>query len=217
MTNFVDIYQDLPSRVSEVWERLRNPGQQKSERDLSVTAMLMAAATGLAMPQEHLKKGSNNSGEHPSFNGVNQAHYKSVHTHCEEFLKQKISAIECLKNISFMHCPNMSDIRDAIECGNKGETVFELTEHTLDCFVYVVRNALAHNNIVALGNSVNEITNLGFFSQSKSKSKLNCKCKNKGDYLVVAITTNKFQDFLNTWFRMLTLKDQSSDNQGTST
>ena len=216
MTNFVDIYQDLPSRVSEVLERLRNPGQQKSERDLSVTAMLMAAATGLAMPWEHLKKGSNNSGEHPSFNGVDQAHYKSVRTHCEEFLKQKISAVDCLKNnISFMHCQKMSHISDAIEYGNKNETIFNLEEHTLDCFVYILRNALAHNNIVAFGESKEKITKLGFFSESKGKP--NCECKKIGKYLVVGITTRALQDFLDTWFEMLTLTDQSSDNQGTST
>jgi hypothetical protein len=215
MTNFVDIYQDFPSRVSEVWERLRNPGQQKSERDLSVTAMLMAAATGLAMPQEHLKKDVNYPNDHPSLIGANQAHYQMVHSRCEAFLKQKISAIDCLKSISFMHCQNMADISDAIEYGNNGQTVFDLEEHTLDCFVYVLRNALAHNNIVAFGNSVNDITSLGFFSQSRGKK--NCKCKKKGDHLVVAITTHALQDFLDTWFEMLTLKNQSSDNQGTST
>ena len=114
-----------------------------------------------------------------------------------------------------MHCPNMSDISDAIEYGNKNETIFNLEEHTLDCLVYVLRNALAHNNIVAFGESKEEITQLGFFSESKGKP--NCECKKKGDHLVVAITTHALQDFLDTWFEMLTLKNQSSDNQGTST
>ncbi len=100
MTNFVDIYQDLPSRVSEVWERLRNPGQQKSERDLSVTAMLMAAATGLAMPFGNLNRLENGSdpnwNDHPSFVNGDQRHYQAVLNRCDVFLKQKTQQ-PCLK------------------------------------------------------------------------------------------------------------------------
>lgn len=202
MTTFVDIYQDLPSRVSAVWELFKSMEQKEDPRDLSVTAMLMAAAAGLAMPQEHLKKGSNNPGKHPSFKGKSQDHYESVYNQCRTFLTQAISTLDVLKTISFMHCPEMANIRNAIEYGNNGETVFELSEHTLDCFVYVVRNALAHNNIVAFGDSKEEITKLGFFSESRGKSK--CRCNEKGDYLVVAMSTCALQAFLKAWFEMLT-------------
>ena len=54
MTAYYDIYSDLPTRVYEVWQRTKVQ-TSSPQQDFSVTAMLMAAAAGLAMPLENLK------------------------------------------------------------------------------------------------------------------------------------------------------------------
>lgn len=81
MTANRDIYCDLPTRVHEVWQRSKAK-TDSSQRDLAVTAMLMAAATGFAMPWESLKDvGSGNRNDwnaHPSFANGDQAHYQSI-------------------------------------------------------------------------------------------------------------------------------------------
>ena len=125
MTNFVDIYQDLPCRVSKIWRRLQQQEKQQGECDLSVTAMLMTAATGLAMPWESLKDegvgNRENWNGHPSFLNEDQKHYQEVLKRCNDFSSKKISEISSLKSISFLHCPSMGGIRDAVEYGNRGK------------------------------------------------------------------------------------------------
>ncbi|MFM2073803.1 MAG: hypothetical protein RJB34_108 [Pseudomonadota bacterium] len=205
MSNFVDIYQDLPCRVSVAWQRLQQQDQQQSgKRDLSVTAMLMAAATGLAMPFESLKDvGSGNRAnwnDHPSFANGKQPHYKAVLKRCNDFLAQELSTIGYLKSIQFMHCKSMSDIRNAIEYGKQGDPL--TTEQcTLRCLVRILRNALAHNNIVAFGNDRNQIKKLGFFAEKR----IGFGCESTADgYHVVAMGTTELQVFLTNWFEVIT-------------
>lgn len=202
MTAYRDIYSDLPLRVHEVWQRSKAK-TDSGQRDLSVTAMLMAAATGFAMPWESLKNvGSGNRvdwNSHPSFVNGDQAHYQSVLKGCDEFLSQKISDTASLKSISFRHCSDQSDICDVAEYGNKGKEL-ELNKHAVRCAVRVLRNALAHNNIVAFGPNPDQIERLGFFSENRVGS--GCVSTVDG-YLVVTFTTSAFQDFLSAWFLIL--------------
>jgi hypothetical protein len=215
MSNFVDIYQDLPSRVSEAWQRLQQQEQQQSgKRDLSVTAMLMAAATGLAMPLENLKDvGTGNSAnwnEHPSFANDNQRHYQAALKRYNDFSAQKLSTIDYLKSIPFMHCQSMSDIRDAIEGGIKGTQPWPKSPK-VRCLIRILRNALAHNNIVAFGDNVNEIKKLGFFSEKKTKTGNNCTTKD--GYLVLVIDTTAFQTFLKAWFDVIAPQTDSANDE----
>ncbi|MBK6595910.1 MAG: hypothetical protein IPG23_26270 [Burkholderiales bacterium] len=202
MTAYRDIYCDLPSRVHEVWQ-LSKAKTDSSQRDLSVTAMLMAAATGFAMPWESLKDvGSGNRNDwnaHPSFAKGDQAHYQSVLKSCDKFLSQKISDNPSLQSVSFRHCSDQSDICDVAEYGNRGKKL-ELNNHTVRCAVRVLRNALAHNNIVAFGLNSDQIDKLGFFSENRVGS--GCVSTVDG-YLVVTFTTSAFQDFLDAWFLIL--------------
>lgn len=201
MTMYQDIYQDLPSRVYEVWQRTKKPTD--SPRDLSVTAMLMAAATGFAMPWESLKDmGTGNRDDwnaHPSFANGNQEHYQSVLKSCNKFLSQKISDTTSLQSISFRQCSDQSGICDVAEYGDKGKKL-ELNKHTVRCVVRVLRNAFAHNNFVAFGPDPDQIERLGFFSENRVGS--GCVSTVDG-YLVVTITTSALQDFLDAWFLML--------------
>jgi hypothetical protein len=215
MTNFVDIYQDLPCRVTKVWQRLQQQEKQQGECDLSVTAMLMTAATGLAMPWESLKDvgmgNSKNWNDPPSFVNGDQRHYKEVLKRCDAFLAKKISQIDSLKSISFLHCPSMEGIRDAVEYGNKDETVLSLDQHQVRCLIRILRNALAHNNIVAFGDNVNEIKKLGFFSEKKTKTGNNCTTKD--GYLVLVIDTTAFQTFLKAWFDVIAPQTDSANDE----
>ena len=199
MSAYQDIYLDLPSRVSEVWKRTKTHPDNES-KDLSATAMLMAAAAGLAMPWESLKDvGIGNGSDwnaHPSFANGNQKHYQAVLKSCSAFLAQKISDTESLKTISFQHCQNQIEIRDVAEYGQSGKT----QKHTVRCAVRVIRNALAHNNIVAFGPNPEQIEKIGFFSENRIGS--GCVSTIHG-YLVLTITTESFAAFLDAWFLSL--------------
>lgn len=201
MTAYRDIYQDLPLRVYELWQQNKNA--TGSLGDLSVTAMLMAAATGFAMPWESLKDvGSGNRDDwnaHPSFANGNQAHYQSVLKKCNQFLSQRINDIACLQSVSLHQCADLSEICDVAEFGDKGKKL-ELNRHTVRCIVRILRNALAHNNIVAFGVQSDQIDKLSFFSENRVGS--GCVSTVDG-YFVVTIATSTFQDFLDAWFLML--------------
>lgn len=201
MTAYRDIYQDLPSRVYEVWQQNKNA--TGSSGDLSVTAMLMAAATGFAMPWESLKDiGSGNRDDwnaHPSFTNGDQTHYKRSLKKCDKFLSKKITDIVNLRSISFHQCTGPAEICSVAEFGSKGRKL-ELNQHTVRCIVRILRNALAHNNIVAFGARPDRIEKLGFFSENRVGS--GCVSTVDG-YFVVTLTTSAFQDFLDTWFLML--------------
>lgn len=212
MSCYQDIYQDLPSRVHRIWQRTKAQSTNDTE-DLSVTAMLMAAATGLAMPWENLKDvGSGNSDNwdaHPSFKNDNQPHYRSVLKGCNQFLAKKASDFPCLESISFRKCQKLSEICEVAEYGIKGEKI-ELNVCQVRCVVRVIRNALAHNNIVAFGSSDSQIDRLGFFSENRTHS----GSPSSGEsYSVITITKDDFQEFLNVWFQMLCPEDQGSAQQ----
>lgn len=137
MTMYQDIYQDLPGRVHRVWQRTNTSSNSDCTEDLSVTAMLMAAATGFAMPWESLKNvGSGNRNDwnnHPSFANGDQVHYQSILKKCDKFLSQKISDTNSLKSISFLHCSEQSDISGAIEFENGEKKTGDQKAHRAMC------------------------------------------------------------------------------------
>ncbi len=121
MTTYQDIYQDLPGRVNRVWQRLDTSSMLNSEEDLLITAMLMAAAAGLAMPFENLKDlGAGNKrgwDDHPAFQDKNQAQYKKSLKDCDAFLKQPISKCRGLEGALLLRCQQLQDIK-AAACPN---------------------------------------------------------------------------------------------------
>ncbi|MGY8651881.1 MAG: hypothetical protein ACKVKM_13900, partial [Verrucomicrobiia bacterium] len=78
MSCYVDIYSDFPSRCQQIWERIERSAK-KETRDLSVTAMLVAAAAGFATPWEHLRDKDAKQNppwkDHPAFKDVTQEKY----------------------------------------------------------------------------------------------------------------------------------------------
>lgn len=155
------------------------------------------------MPWESLKDvGVGNREDwntHPSFASGDKAHYQAVLKSCGDFLSQKISNITSLRSVSFRHCADQSDVCEVAESGNKGKAL-ELDKHTVRCVVRVLRNALAHNNIVAFGSSPDQIERLGFFSENRVGS--GCVSTVDG-YFAVTFTVSGLQDFLDAWFGML--------------
>lgn len=201
MTMYRDIYQDLPARVYEVWTQNRDA--TGSLGDLSVTIMLMAAATGLAMPWESLKDvgvGNGNTwNRHPSFVQGDQSHYQEVLKKCDQFLSKKIADNPSLQTAGLYQCNNLSEICSATEFSNTGRLLAP-DQHNVRCIIRVLRNALAHNNIIAFGSSDDQIHKLGFFSEKKISS----GCSSAVDsYLLVTITPEALQEFLDAWFHML--------------
>lgn len=202
MTNFVDIYQDLPSRVSAVWERLKSMEQQQDQHDLSVTAMLMAAAAGLAMPFENLKDlGAGNSKklkEHPMFSEVEPAKYKVVLKNCDDFFKKPIRKV--LADACLVQCKKLKDVRDAA-FKKQGDATLDTSRYDMRFALKIFRNALAHNNILSIPDAPDapdQISHLAFFSKSNGPSSSWDEGVN-----VLIIPAPSFKTFLEKWFELL--------------
>lgn len=207
MTAFLNIYSDLPSRAHEIWQRTKGP-KERDHRDLSVTAMLMAAAAGLAMPWESLKdKGSGNRknwDDHPSFQGGDQASYKNALKAIDRFCDKRLS--DCLhqEESTLYHCPKLGGIRHTVEQDGDSSTRLKLEDCTVRCAIKIIRNALSHNNIFALGSDLNEIEKLGFFSENR----VGHGCQSTVDGWHVLVTSvGAFEKFLQTWFALLQTKN----------
>lgn len=201
MTVYRDIYCDLPSRVHEVWQRTQAAEANDAE-DRSVTAMLMAAAAGLAMPFENLKDVGIGNGDkwkdHPSFQANDQAKYKETLKACDQFLKQSIEACPGLQSAILLYCGELKEIRAAAESG-QGDASLNIAKHKVRFTVKILRNALAHNNIFGIRDHKEQIEKLTFFSQSNWCS--NCNRTDGWDVLVLPVTS--FKTFLSAWFELL--------------
>lgn len=201
MSNYQDIYRDLPSRVYEVWQRTKKI-QEKEPEDRSVTAMLMAAA-GLAMPFESLKDVGVGNGarwkDHPAFETTDRDTYQAILKSCESFFKQPIAKCAGLQGIVIIHCKELRDIRNAVETGQPGKPL-ELTKQDVRFVTKILRNALAHNNILAFGASENQIEKLTFFSENRIGS--GCKSTVDG-WHALTICVKDFELFLHAWFDLL--------------
>lgn len=199
MSNFDDIYQDLPSRVAEVWERLKSMGQQKGPPDLSVTAMLMAAAAGLAMPFENLKDlGPENSKkleDHPMFFEVEPDEYKVVLKNCGDFFKKPIR--EVLTDAHLMQCQKLKDVRSAA-FNNQGDATLDTSKKDMRFAIKIFRNALAHNNILSIPDDDDQIGRLAFFSKKNGPHSSWDAGVN-----VLVIPVSSFEIFLKKWFELL--------------
>ena len=201
MTTYQDIYSDLPSRVYEVWRRAK--GQtDSSQRDLSVTAMLMAAAAGLAMPFENLKDlGAGNSKKwnaHPMFYAAEKSAYQSALQSCDAFFKQTIKNCAGLGNALLMQCQELKDIRTAAATG-QGDAAMDTAKYDVRFALKILRNALAHNNILTLPNSNGEIEKLAFFSRNNWCA----SCDRLDGWNVLVIPVPSFETFLKKWFELL--------------
>lgn len=202
MSNFQDIYRDFPSRVCEVWQRTKTHPDNEAE-DRSVTAMLMTAAAGFAMPWENLKEVGlserDNWNAHPAFDNTDQSSYRDVLKKCAIFFKQKLHECESLQDITFMHCQELADIKPAAENVSGGKAL-KLKDHNVRCAIRIFRNALAHNNIAAIGTDENHIQKLVFFSENRVGS--GCHSTRDG-WLVLTISVQSFGAFLDAWFLLL--------------
>ena len=130
MSSYVDIYKDFPTRCERVWELVRN-APSSGDADLSVTAMLMAAAVGFATPFENLKdlgaglKPEWNS--HPSFTRVKQKEYLRALKRFDGIFHARISdsplfGIDAAKAWRFARCLKLVEVRDVAE-RHTGETI----------------------------------------------------------------------------------------------
>lgn len=201
MTMYRDIYQDLPSRVYEIWQRAKE-AQKKEKTDLRVTAMLMAAAAGFAMPFENLRyeRAGNKSNwdDHPAFHGCDQAQYQKSLKACNDLLKKPIPECPGLAGASLLQCKELRDIRDAAGSG-KGHATVNTEKHDTRFALGILRNALAHNNIVDVPDGANEIEKLAFFSKDHWCD----SCGRKDGWNVLLISVNAFEQFLDAWFALL--------------
>lgn len=200
MTAYHDIYSDLPIRVYEVWQRTKAQ-QTQGEKDLSVTAMLMAAAAGLAMPFENLKNEgfgkSKKWNDHPMFRGVKQGDYQNALKNCNDYFKQSINRCDGLKSAVLMQCQDLKSIRDAAKEG-RGDASMDIAKYDIRFAIKILRNALAHNNILPMPD-VGEIEKIAFFSASNW-----CSDRGQGDgWNVLILSVQSFEIFLNKWFALL--------------
>ena len=193
MTAYYDIYSDLPTRVYEVWQRTKTQ-EISSQQDLSVTAMLMAAAAGLAMPFENLKDQGVGNGqkwsEHPMFHRAAKSAYRSALASCDAYFKQSINTCDGLNSAVLMQCQKLKDIRTAVTTGH-GDATMDTAKYDVRFALKILRNALAHNNILSLPDS-GEIEKIAFFSANNW-----CPGGGQGDgWNVLIFPVQSFEIFL---------------------
>ena len=202
MSSYVDIYKDFPTRCERVWELVRN-APSSGDADLSVTAMLMAAAAGFATPFENLKHlgaGSNQEwNSHPSFRGVKQKEYKQALKRFDGIFQVRISesplfGIDAARAWRFARCLKLVEVRDVAERGT-GETISD--NEKVRFAVKLLRNALAHNNMFAFGSDASHISDLAFFSEERDGEG---KPPVVTGWHVAVTSVAGFEAFLNQWF-----------------
>ena len=199
MTAYQDIYRDLPSRVYEVWQ-LAQKAQKGEAKDLSVTAMLMAAVAGLAMPLEDIYIGAKKTSrpDHVTRDTNDQVAYQSAIQQFKDFFSQELKTSRTFADAKFARCTELSEVRNVGECGEG--TPLDFANHKVSFAFSILRNALAHNNIVAFGFSVDKIEKLTFFSEWREGS--GSKRKVVG-WNVLTMSTESFEKFLKFWFKLV--------------
>ena len=196
MSNYQDIYRDLPSRVYRVWQRTKSNSDSETE-DLSVTAMLMAAAAGLAMPLEdiHIPDRKSPRPDHVTLDEDDRAAYQTARQKFKDFFAQMLNNNSTFNDAKFARCTEQSEVRNVGEYDE--DTPINLVDHNVSFAFSILRNALAHNNIVAFGTDVQKIETLTFFSEHREGS--GCKRRRVG-WNVLTLPIESFEKFLNFWF-----------------
>lgn len=206
MSCYVDIYKDFPLRCQEVWERIEHSGQT-SDRDLSVTAMLMAAAAGFATPWEHLRQADMKAEkawqDHPAFKNVSQEAYdRTLKRLSKQFSESLLTSPFFQGEGNFCwklgYCKELKQVRDVGEYGDGVQVSLE--QCNVRFLLKVLRNALAHNNICAFGNENREIDRLSFFSEDVEYIH---HTKVVNGWNVATTTVGGFNSFLKKWFDLI--------------
>lgn len=206
MSCYVNIYSDFPSRCQRVWERIER-SDQKGDRDLSVTAMLMAAAAGFATPWEHLRfnntKAETMWQKHPAFENVSQEAYDRTLKRLSRQLSEPLLTSPLFQNEEGFcwklgYCKELEQVRNVGEYGEGDQVLLE--QYKVRFLLTVLRNALAHNNICAFGNGDQEIDRLSFFSEDAPRVKGEKKLVG---WHVATTTIGGFNRFLKQWFDLI--------------
>lgn len=171
MSCYVDIYKDLPSRCLKLWDRIDQISNKDSE-DLSVTTMLVIAAAGFAMPWEHLKQSGSEADarwrSHPAFKNVTENDYDQALKKLNREISKPLvkSELSHFSETQYWHIATCKELGQVREVGEYGEgDMRDLKKTTIRDLLKCLRNALAHNNVSAFGNSSGEIERLSFFSE----------------------------------------------------
>jgi hypothetical protein len=202
MTMYTDIYNDFPLRCYEVWQATK-PMAKEMRPSREVTLMIMAAAGGLAMAHEHIKVSPNNASQrinHPAFHNIKFERYeKALQTIKKELLKGPTTSSLFMsippEQLFLTRVLSEDRIRSAFEEGRAVANP-KNKKNTKD-IVRILRNALCHNNVVALGDKGVEIGLLGFYSEA-----LDCDGNRLG-YDLVGMQVRHFETFLENWFALL--------------
>lgn len=206
MSNYRDLHSDLPSRVFCLWQRTKLDASGSFE-GLSVTAMLMAATAGFAMPWEVLKNQANGKITdllpYPALERTNLPAYQKALEQCRKFFDKSVECAD-LMGIRALHCEELAEVRNAAE--NSGQaTVIDLQQKNVRWLVRIFRNALAHSNIMTFGTNANQIERLAFFSENRIRQ--GCTSSVEGWHVLV-MPVDVFEQFLMAWFELLA-SDQS--------
>lgn len=211
MSCYVDIYKDFPLRCQEVWKRIESSSKKEGERDLSVTAMLMAAAAGFATPWEHVKDGSEqaiqNTLRHPAHKGISEMAYRtSLSLLSGRFNEVLTTSALFLVEDKFAwklgHADELDQVRDVGECGNGPKILPE--DKNVRFMLKILRNSLAHNNICAFGRGSDEIERLSFFSEDIKYENNN---KVRQGWHLATTTVTGFRGFLEEWFNLINKRE----------
>lgn len=205
MSNYKDFYIDYPIRCGELWRGLRDKAIKSR---LDVTFMLMVASAGLAASWEHLKRGGkrvNDAEDHPSL-----AHQKEniVQSDAYKHFIRRLGRV--LNSTDMADNPLLAgiDVDDWLSHRVKGiEDVRPFVDQRVSFgqdiqlrntreIIKVLRNALAHNNILTSGQGGSSIREIIFFSEHRKDGETL-------GYDIIGMPHTDFSAFLDSWFKLL--------------
>ncbi|MEW6677589.1 MAG: hypothetical protein AB1421_06685 [Pseudomonadota bacterium] len=210
---YANPYTDFPARVEELWKRLEQ-ANNATERDLSVTAMLMVAMAGFASPWEFLKHDNTGAFEnreaHPAFDGISQEQYKFALSRVKAeinlpFAQSRLFGTSAIDPWRFGHVGALSEVRRHAEDlwgpqpRKNDNNIIRLPGKARDV-LKVLRNALAHGNVCAFMGKSNSIELLVFFSEDREI--LGSKPIVVG-WDVATTKVEAFHHFLTAWFALI--------------
>lgn len=175
--NFIS---DFPSRCNE----LLNTQILQGKRD--VTLMLLLASSGIIIPLERLKASEHISGDRETYNLASQKIDNLANT-CflgSEFWIENPLSWEQGKIVNLTGRINPYELIHIAKPVTKEKKVREV--------INLLRNSLAHGNILTMGGQISEIIFLKRNSDFKKTSDI--------EYGFLIVSPNDFREFLINWF-----------------
>lgn len=185
MTVYEDFVWDYPARCIDVLYKFY---EHAKFEDREVTLLLMATAGGFVMPYERLKPG----GKPELDRDTNKEQIKKLKNELEKPIKNSTAFGEIINKWCYGEPGEQHDEENVMRVAESSKPINGGWK--VSVAINIVRNSIAHGNVLAIRSPEGQIQDLVFASKISSKS----------SYVhLVKLTPDDLRDFLLSWFRLL--------------